>query len=278
MQSWTRLALGALCAVAFALSGVLPAAAQAPPPGFIIGVCENGPPASEASDHQAVMNAFTATNAGGYAGLAAHLYSLREVMARAPSCYPMIERRGDTILVRTDDNSRYLLLAAVASHAVSSTENRPISTEMSNNTYPLAALLLASYAVEMRQYDEGIAWLDRGLALQPDNEFLILERVAALMGAQRFEECVALLQASLDNEAMALTLDRPRFLRSLGVALIDLARLDEAEAALQESLRLSPGDPRTQGELDYIEQLRRGERERDIQLTSPVPQPPQTQN
>lgn len=46
-------------------------------------------------------------------------------------------------------------------------------------------------------------------------------------------------------------------LRGMGVALIDLKRLDEALASFDESLRLEPGNRVALHELDYIRQLRR---------------------
>ena len=89
------------------------------------------------------------------------------------------------------------------------------------------------YLVDRGRYDEAIAWLDRGLALQPHNEFLISEKIAAFMGAERFDEAYALTQSALNEPALALTLDRPRFLRLAGIVLIDLNRLDDAEATLR---------------------------------------------
>jgi tetratricopeptide (TPR) repeat protein len=253
-----------------------PAAAQdAAVPAIVLSQCDADPSASEAADQNVVAEATAAISRGGYATLAQHLPALREVMARAPSCYPLIERRGDRIIVRTDDPEEYLVLTALASQAAQDAGIGDVGTAMQANTYPMASLLLAAHAVEVRQFDHAIAWLDAGLALQPHNQYLILERVAALMGLRRFADAATLLQASLDNGAMALTLNRPRFLRSLGVALIDLGRLDEAEAALRESIRLQPDNPTAQAELDYVAQLRSGGAQRDLRFTSPAQQPQQ---
>ncbi|MDR2212490.1 MAG: tetratricopeptide repeat protein [Pseudomonadales bacterium] len=50
--------------------------------------------------------------------------------------------------------------------------------------------------------------------------------------------------------------ERARALRGQGFALIELGRLDEAQAAFEQSLQNEPGNPTAEGELKYIEQLR----------------------
>ena len=45
-------------------------------------------------------------------------------------------------------------------------------------------------------------------------------------------------------------------MRGQGINLIDLNRLDEAEAALQRSLEVEPENPNALHELGYLERLR----------------------
>mgnify|MGYP000869388345 CR=1 FL=1 len=74
---------------------------------------------------------------------------------------------------------------------------------------------------------------------------------------------------ALRDPALSLTLDRARFNRTAGVALIDLNRLDDAEASLNEALRLDPNDRVAREELLYIAELRRGGPQRDLLIEAP---------
>ena len=98
---------------------------------------------------------------------------------------------------------------------------------------------------------------------------LISERVSALLGARRFQEAYEATAAALRDPALSLTLDRARFNRTAGVALIDLNRLDDAEASLNEALRLDPNDRVAREELLYIAELRRGGPQRDLLIEAP---------
>jgi tetratricopeptide (TPR) repeat protein len=225
--------------------------------------------ATQDQDQAIVEAAMTALNRGGYGGLREHLEPLRGVADRTPACYPEMSRRGDVVTLRNEPDQA-LILAVLATAAV---ENRATSVDVQPNTYPLALLVLGSNDVEHRRYDQAIAWLDRGLALQPNNQYLNFEKVAAYMGLRRYQDAATLLQALIDNPVLELTLDRGRAYRNLGVVLIDLNRLDEAEAALNESIRREPNNPGARGELEYIAGLRRGEGQRELQLQAPAAQP-----
>jgi tetratricopeptide (TPR) repeat protein len=225
--------------------------------------------ATQDQDQVIVEAAMTALNQGGYAGLRGHLDALRGVADRTPACYPEVSRRGDVVIMRNEpDQAR--ILAQLITAAV---DGRNTSILVQPNTYPLALLVLGSNDVEHRRYDQAMAWLDRGLALQPNNQYLNFEKVAAYMGLRRYQDAATLLRGLIDNPALELTLDRGRAYRNLGVVLIDLNRLDEAEAALNESIRLEPNNPGARGELEYIAGLRRGEGQRELQLQAPAAQP-----
>ncbi len=258
MQMMFRAALAA-----FAFATATPALAQTP--SLPVDTCATpSTPATETADQAAVDAAIASFNTRGFAGIGPHLDALRTVMDHAPACYPWIERRSDSTLVRAADTQEFLILSAVVS-----AEPGAGNVIMTNNTYPLAALLLGSYDVEYQHYETAIAWLDRGLALQPHSAMLISERVSALLGARRFQEAYEATDAALREPALSLTLDRARFNRTAGVALIDLNRLDDAEASLNEALRLDPNDRVAREELLYIAELRRGGPQRDLLIEAP---------
>ncbi|MBI3439164.1 MAG: hypothetical protein HY054_11060 [Proteobacteria bacterium] len=241
-------------------TGNLPQAAAsedsaAPPTAFAAAVCEHpADSAQETADQRIVDEAMSATNSGGYAALATRLPALRDVLTHAPSCYPEVERRGDDIVVRSNQSST----AVLALTLVAAAQHQNVRVVRGANPYTYASLLLGAYSDEMRHFEEGIAWLDRGLALQPHEENLVLEKATALGQLHRVDEQIALLQAELSDEFASLSIDKSRYRRNLGVALIDANRLDEAEAALRESIRLEPNNPRAENELRYIAQLRAG--------------------
>jgi hypothetical protein len=155
-----------------------PAAAQ-PIPGLVLATCETSVDAAqEAADQALVEQIIGELNNGGCAALARRAPALREIMGRAPACYPRIERRSDQIIVHTSDAGEFMVLSAVlGGDAAQGGQGLPIV--MRQNTYPLAAFLLGSDANEARRPEEALAWLDRGLAMQPEDSLLILERVAS---------------------------------------------------------------------------------------------------
>lgn len=127
-----------------------------------------------------------------------------------------------------------------------------------SESYPLAALMLGAYAVEYRQYEEAVRILDRGLAFQPDSVAILMERGQALLALRRPADALGSFEAALSSSQMDARSTRSRALRSRGVALIDLQRLDDAERALNASLELDPGNAATREELRYIAELRAG--------------------
>jgi tetratricopeptide (TPR) repeat protein len=268
LRALPRLLAGALCLSA-------PAFAQ-PAPSFTIAVCPGPAAAGEAADQRTVDAALTSFTHGGFSALERHLPLLERVLANAPECHPQIERRDGEVIVRTSNNQDFMIISAAIGAAAQELGQRT-SIRMGPNPYADASLVLASYAVEQRRYADALPWLDRGLALQPSNASLIMEKATALAGLRRFDEAHALLQGALDSREMALTLDRARFLRVNGIVLIDLERLDDAEAMLNESIRLQPNNPVARQELEYIAQLRAGADRRNFTITAPNAPKPETQ-
>jgi tetratricopeptide (TPR) repeat protein len=148
-----------------------------------------------------------------------------------------------------------------------------------SNTYPTAALLLASYADEMHAYDEGARWANKGLAMQPYNWMLSLEAASCTMALHHPAESYQVLKDALDNGGFTLSDEaKARLLRNEGSALIELNRLDEAEAAEHESIRLMPNNPQAQNELQYIARLRAGGPATDVTIGIPQNPPPDSDN
>jgi tetratricopeptide (TPR) repeat protein len=68
-----------------------------------------------------------------------------------------------------------------------------------------------------------------------------------------FKHAISKLEFAPPDQAAAM---HARSLRGVGFGLIELGKLDEAEASFQESLKHAPNHPTALAELDYIKQLR----------------------
>ncbi|MES1204277.1 MAG: hypothetical protein ABUS57_22780 [Pseudomonadota bacterium] len=264
----------ALIGLVTALSAGSPAwAEQSADAGLAAAVKTCDPPANPAqvaADKQEVDAAMSAFQHGGYEALQPRLDNMQRVLDHAPACYPLIEQHGDDILVREEspDIATTLILVLGAAET-----QKHVNVRQDENVYGTASLLLGSYANEMHHFDDAVRALDHGLALQPSNQFLVLEKATALGQLHRFDEQVALLKAELDSPEAQLSLDRARFERNLGIALIDTDQLDEAEAALNESIRLQPDNPRARDELRYIAEVRAGRVPTTQGITRAAPSP-----
>jgi len=131
------------------------------------------------------------------------------------------------------------------------------------NPYPDVTLYLALYYNEVRRYDDALRVIEAGLKLARTPDMgehlptLFTERATAYAGLKRFDAALASCEAGLTLVATK-NADRARIQRCRGFDLTELGRLDEAEAAYNESLKLEPDDPLAKQELGYIARLRAG--------------------
>jgi tetratricopeptide (TPR) repeat protein len=183
---------------------------------------------------------------------------LQAVLDRAPATYPKIEIQEDRAIVRTIDRMEGMILSLGLSHGKLDgfPKRKTVVTEFP--TYTAASLLLASYANETGDPIGAIAYLDRGLALEPNDAVLIGEKAAALSGLKRYADDVAMLDAWFAAKVITTPARYALLHRARGFALIELGRLDEAAAAYRTSLELEPGHPGAQHELAYIAHLKGG--------------------
>ena len=221
-------------------------------------------PEQERQDAAIVEGVLAQTSREGPLAIQPHVAELRAVLERAPPSYPTVARQGDVVVLRTAspaDLSPELLTAGMAAAAG---DKKP-TIRIDFNTYPTAAFLLGSFAVEARQPQLAIPFLEKGLAMQPGNPDLTSERANALYSLHRTQEGLAAVEAWLADHPLGDAKLRARMLRSKGFGLTELARLDEAEAAYQEALRLEPGHAGALHELDYIKGLRAGRKAAPIE-------------
>jgi tetratricopeptide (TPR) repeat protein len=124
-------------------------------------------------------------------------------------------------------------------------------------SYARAYHLLGYIAVEQGNLAEAARLLDLGLALQAHPDLLSERGTVAI---QQRQPAVALgLFTRASTSPAASDAQLARAWRGRGTALIDLGRLDEAQAAFTRSLTLEPGNSLAPQELEYIRKLRAGE-------------------
>lgn len=112
---------------------------------------------------------------------------------------------------------------------------------------------------EMARYDDAIVELRKALALAPEDSQYQVELAYAYQQKHEWQQSLSLFQSALDYAEITAS-DVPdmkcKALRGQGYDLVELHRLDEAEAAYRACLKLKPNEPRSLGELEYIRQVR----------------------
>jgi len=252
--------LKAALAAVLLLSAATPAIvlAQTPTPA-LTPAQQKAADKQEVKDRKVVDKALRVTS---LAQLEPMVPELQKVVVNAPAHWPMIDRQPGVTIARVSDSGAALaVMLAVAAASEDKTTLQSGKAVAVTNTYGTAAFLLGSLAVEKRQPEEALIWLERGLAFQPDNLLLVTEKGSAMILQHRFAETLAFYDAQQPGD-MLTQLANPgaeaRILRSRGFCLIELNRLDEAEAAYVKSLELEPDHGGAKAELDYIRKLRAG--------------------
>jgi len=236
-----------------------PALAQTPPaplpipPVRAAGPATEGLTPQEIADQATVMAAMADGNKNGPGVLESHLVALRQVLDHAPAKFPRVELRGEVAIVRAD-GQQFTALSLLAM-VQAANEKRPAHVVREFNTYPLAALMMASWCNEQKRPDEAIRWADIGLGMQDDEQQLRAEKGYALNQLRRPAEALATYDLAL-KDGMVANPTRAILLRGKGFSLIELRRLDEAEQAYNDSLKLAPGNRNAQSELQFIAQQR----------------------
>jgi Flp pilus assembly protein TadD len=232
------------------------------PPGF--------PDATTLSrDMQSVRSTMEAMQTGGYGVVASRQAELEAVLARAPTPFEQAEMHDGELFVRAvavEDCIEAL------SARLDPADKKPWSRTIRcvDNSYPVAAFVLGAWLNEGRRFSDALAMLDRGLAFDPYYPMLVSEKGIALNALHRSAEALA----AYEFGAKLFKLDdrqRGVMLRGQGYVLTDLNRLDDAEAAYKQSLKIDPNHGNALHELQYIATLRRGaSNSGPMQMTSEI--------
>lgn len=110
------------------------------------------------------------------------------------------------------------------------------------------------------EYAQAQAALGKALALAPMNSQYQSELAFTYLKARDWTKALGLYQEAEGNAGLAPQEKQTRLkcvaLRGQGYVLVELKRLDDAVKAYQACLKLNPDDPKSRGELRYIQGLR----------------------
>ena len=176
---------------------------------------------------------------------------LRDICSRCPAEYQSEFVIGATRYVKLWDEMQFMAYVA----SLDKENKETVVWRLS--VYPRACYYLAFVLVEKQDFAGAMTWLNKGRVMEPHNpKFFIGLGVAHAHMKQH--------QKSYESYRQAHDLvgtsghDRAVALRGMGVQLIDLRRLDAAEACLRVSLQLDSDNANAQQELAYIARLRPG--------------------
>jgi tetratricopeptide (TPR) repeat protein len=124
------------------------------------------------------------------------------------------------------------------------------------------AYYLKGYAlIELDRITEARASLQKASALSPSNSSYLSELAHTFQADRDWKRSLELFEQA-ENAAKISpddlkTMELTRALRGQGFSLIELGRLDEAEAKFNASLAVDRNDRKAKNELGYIEELRK---------------------
>lgn len=263
VRLWLALALAAQIvapATASAASALLLSQQEPPQVRVNVAVQSEGPFAEEASHDSAYRAALEEVNSGGgFAALQRHVPALTEAFSHAPGTYPTVQEVAGGWSIRADTRDEIMTLAQRIGEVQSERGGGEVKVVARPNVYPNIAFLLASAAVERRDFATAHAVLDAGLALQPLDRHLLNEKLVVLHAERRWEEAYLLVKNALATDDPLLKADPALLQRRLGYTLVELGRLHEARAAYEASLEAEPGNAIALAELEFITNAEQGQ-------------------
>ncbi|MGG6462443.1 tetratricopeptide repeat protein [Solilutibacter silvestris] len=173
--------------------------------------------------------------------------------------YENMPRKGDPRLysARSPKEALYYMLLAATAHDQSGVGRDAIDAGYAYGY----AYYLSSYAqTELKHQIEAEALLRKAVELAPMNSLFIgelgyhIQMTGDNVGAlEMFKRAEAATEYSPEETRI---FDKTRALRGQGYALVELGKLDEAEAAYKAAIKLDPDDKKSKDELEYIRQQR----------------------
>ncbi len=247
--------------IAFGLAALLaaaaPALAQVAPKDSATAAAERALPLAEADS--LLKQAMADIKAGKLAELAPLVPALERALANPDTPKTIGDSPVFLIDGLTDQIMVQMWLNTPEGKDAADRKPRLIS-----DPYPQIAYALGFYYNETKQPDQALRVLNAGLAalkkhMEPNitemAPLLRIEIAATHNIAGRWQNAYDAYQAVLalpDKDVY------PQAYRGMGFSLIEMKRLDEAETAYNQSLKLDPNNASAKAELAYIAKLRSG--------------------
>jgi tetratricopeptide (TPR) repeat protein len=237
-------------------------------------------------DQYALKELETAVGSAGIIAIKEHVADLENALAHA-KLYYLVDEENDRVAYTLVDGPAEALIA-MAMATMDHQDKKITQSVAAENPYPHISFLLGNYYNEVGRPDDALRVLNAGLALSGVSGMdlgehraeLISEKGAALVGLHRWQDMLANYDEGLKIDDLANPV-KARMERGRGLALTELGRLDEADAAYKQSLTHEPGNTRALNELTYIARLRAGAAPTAptlFPLKDPAASPPNTQH
>lgn len=179
---------------------------------------------------------------------------LLEVAARTPADYRNeVDLGEETRVIKFWDQSSFIHY--VMWQKQHGTEQ---SLQWAGNAYPRAHYYLGFLSVRRKEFDRAMAFLERGLELEPTNPKFVLEKGQACVQAGRHADALAEYAKVREVGPYVSPRDVAVAMRGRGFILIELGALDAAEEAFRSSLTLDRDSEVARNELKYIAHLKEG--------------------
>jgi tetratricopeptide (TPR) repeat protein len=186
--------------------------------------------------------------------LDAAMEHLRAVFANLPAAYSNSSEAPDgSVTVKFWDQRSF------AHYVLWNNEHgTPRVVYWQKNAYPRALFQFGFILVAGGAYDRAIEILEMGERLEPTNPLFAMEKAHAIGRLGDWAGALSLYESIDAVGPFVSALDYAMALRGKGSALLELGRLDEAEAAYRKSLEVEPENRLAVSELVGIASLRAG--------------------
>lgn len=187
---------------------------------------------------------------------------LKEAISNMPADWQPVMETPESVNIYLWEMEEYLSYVAYVNEqqGPNPLSDKPINKPRlwSIPSYSEAYYTLAFMAVEDKDWDLGLEYINKALELEKDHPLILCEKALILNEMGEHDLSYEMfLEASLCRPWAPLKW-RTKALRGAGIALIEMNKLDDAEKLFNISLQLEPENETAINELQYIGMLRAG--------------------
>ncbi|MCB0166443.1 MAG: hypothetical protein KDI79_19595 [Anaerolineae bacterium] len=178
---------------------------------------------------------------------------LNRVIQNTPNNYIYQWEENDTLFIKFWDQAEFV-------HYATWQKQQDITKTVYwiKSAYPRAYYYLGFLSVKTQQYERALTFLNRGHDLEPTNPKFNLEKAHVHLRLGQLENALDLYHKIDTIGPHVSARDVAVAMRGRGFVLIEMKKLDEAEAMFKQSLEFEPANKVALNELRYIEHLRHG--------------------